>query len=74
MREYNIMPETSCERMRATLHDMNQPDYNAQGAALTGVYLEAHGIEQSFIVENTGLLQLLNERPDIVKELTQRYL
>lgn len=68
------MPETSCERMRATLRDMNQPDYNAQGAALTGIYLEAHGIEQSFVVENMGLLQVLNERPDIVKELTQRYL
>ncbi len=62
------------EKVRATLRDMNQPDYNTQGAALTGVYLEAHGIEQSFVVENMGLLQILNERPDIVRELKSRYL
>lgn len=73
------MPETfenmsPVEKMRATLRDMNQPDYSAQGAALTGVYLEAHGIEQSFIVENIGLLQILNERPDIVRELKSRHL
>jgi hypothetical protein len=64
---------TVADKMRAVLEDMNEPCDAPRQTTLTGEYLKVHGIEHHFIFNNTGLLQLLNERPDIVMELRAKY-
>ena len=73
------MPETpfdqmtTSEKMRQVLEDMNAPSDAILKTHLTGEYLASHGIEQDFVFENTGLLQLLNERPDILADIKAKY-
>lgn len=56
-------------RMIATLRDMGEHVDSQNDNELVGEYMLAHGIEADFIVNNTLILQTLNENKTILEKV-----
>lgn len=66
------MREASKTKMLEVLKDMNvtvTQDLTQNPSTVTGIFLEEHGIEPGFILENILLIQTMNENKAILAQV-----
>jgi len=66
------MREASKTKMLEVLKDMNvtvTQDLTQNPSTVTGIFLEEHGIEPDFLLENIVLIQTMNENKTILAKV-----
>lgn len=66
------MREASKTKMLEVLKDMNvtvTQDLTQNPSTVTGIFLEEHGIEPDFLLENILLIQTMNENKAILAQV-----